>query len=102
MNLQKINWKLILVTVTVAALSLSLLAKIFYDFFLLVKSENPVWQDTSIKTQNILTPEVHLYNKDDCASVIVTSICRNNICEHHVNAFQTLCSEVLSAKDSEN
>jgi predicted negative regulator of RcsB-dependent stress response len=81
-------------------LVLSVAAVFFYRTRL---TKAPQKQDITNVTSysSKLLGQTHLSSQDDCADVILTTICQNETCQHQVTTVLVVCKEVFeqSSKD---
>ncbi len=94
----KISWGRVFFATQV--LSVGLFAIVLFYFLpkWFESKRPPEVEITNAKTDVKLIPQTKLSNDDDCADIVVVSICNGNKCQYHVNSFHVLCAEQSSKR----
>ncbi len=91
----KISWARVFLTTQILSITLAVLA-VYYLLPNLVSAIRSSENSDQAKIESKLLPQIHLSNQDDCADVILISICNGGKCQHYTESFHVICKEVFS------
>lgn len=88
--MRKISWTRVLFSTQVLSVLLFFIAG-YFCLKQLKKIETCEVSTTNQSTKTNVVQQVQLSNEDDCADIVITTICKDGKCENFVNAFHVIC-----------